>query len=225
MNYFAHGYRFLGQPWRVAGTAVPDLLRVSDRAVRARSKLALPFLDDPDPDLAALAAGIVQHHQDDAWFHDRPAFLQLSWRFTLQFRELLGADAGFRPSFLGHILVELLLDGILISRTPERAVAYYQSLESLHPRQVAQYVERITGREGLRLANFLPRFCAERFLLDYQDDARLLYRLNMVMRRVRLPPLPDRCQRLFAPARGAVAQQAVELLPNDFGLEPFEFAK
>ena len=40
MNYFAHGYAFLDDPYFLAGTAVPDWLSVIDRRMRARSKLA-----------------------------------------------------------------------------------------------------------------------------------------------------------------------------------------
>ena len=55
MNYFAHGYRFLDNPYFVAGTAVPDWLNVVNRKARVRSKHALPFIDDDDPRLAAVA--------------------------------------------------------------------------------------------------------------------------------------------------------------------------
>ncbi len=41
------------------------------------------------------------------------------------------------------------------------------------------------------LAFFIPRFSAERFLYDYVEDGKLLFRRNGVMRRVRLPVLPS----------------------------------
>src|SRR5687768_7726430 len=110
MNYFAHGRRYVHDAYFLSGTAVPDWLNVVDRRVRVRSKAAQQFVDDSDPQVAALARGIVQHHYDDQWFHQTRAFAELSLRFTLEIRELLQPDDGFRPSFLGHILVELLLD-------------------------------------------------------------------------------------------------------------------
>ncbi len=68
--------------------------------------------------LAHIARGIVEHHRDDAWFHETPAFHELSWQFTSRVKEILPEDEGFRPSFLGHILVEILLDAELIRRAP-----------------------------------------------------------------------------------------------------------
>ncbi|MFI4877092.1 MAG: hypothetical protein ACIALR_17190, partial [Blastopirellula sp. JB062] len=118
MNYFAHGRRFLDRPYFLAGTAVPDWLNVVDRKMRARSKLALPHCDSADPYLAEVARGVVQHHYDDDWFHRTSAFGELSWRFTVLIRDQVGADDGLRPSFLGHITVELLLDAELAAQNP-----------------------------------------------------------------------------------------------------------
>src|SRR5579863_4782510 len=104
MNYFAHGFAHVDDPWFLAGTAVPDWLNVSDRGVRVREKQAAPLVTDVDPRVAALARGIVQHHADDAWFHVTPVFAELSWSFASRLREVLAPDEGMRPSFLGHIL-------------------------------------------------------------------------------------------------------------------------
>ena len=58
----------------------------------------------------------------------------------------------------------------------------------------------MAARPAVRLAGMIPLFARERFLSDYADDAKLCYRLNQVMRRVRLPALPERLHRV--PARG-----------------------
>ncbi len=70
MNYLAHGWPFLDDPYFLAGTAVPDWLSVADRQVRARGKQAVPLGNDDDLRVAAVARGIVQHHEDDRWFHE-----------------------------------------------------------------------------------------------------------------------------------------------------------
>src|ERR1041385_2901345 len=99
MNYLAHGWRFTQEPYFLAGTAVPDWLSVIDRKIRVRSRMAVEYVDDPDPLLAAVARGIVQHHADDAWFHATPAFNELNLKFAVQVRDALPGDEGFRPSF------------------------------------------------------------------------------------------------------------------------------
>jgi hypothetical protein len=165
--------------------------------------------------VAALARGIVQHHHDDDWFHQTRAFAELSLEFTVAIRDLLGADAGFRPSFLGHILVELLLDAALIEAAPERLAAYYQALERLDAELVADAVNRMATRATPLLAPLLPRFSAARFLYDYADDAKLLWRLNQIMRRVQLAALPPSLLEFFPAARRKVAARQAELLAGE----------
>jgi hypothetical protein len=212
MNYFAHGLPHLAEPYLLAGTAVPDWLNVADRSVRVRSKQATLLVDSPEAALADVARGIVQHHQDDAWFHDTTAFHELCWQFTAWIRDTVPDDEGFRPSLLGHILVEILLDAELIGRHPAQLEQYYQALEQIDAQVVEAAVNRIAARATERLALLVPLFCSERFLWDYLDDGKLLMRLNQVMRRVRLPTLPEAVLDVLPRARFAVAARTDELL-------------
>ena len=215
MNYFAHGRQFVDQPHFLVGTAVPDLLNVVNRRVRARRKLAEPFVHEANPHIAALASGIVRHHQDDDWFHRTQAFTELSLQLTVRIRDWQSDDVSMRPLFLGHILVELLLDAWLIERDPERLDAYYDAFAEVEPGLVAAAITRMTGQPVELMAVFLPRFRHERFLYDYLDDARLLYRLNQVMRRVGLPILPADFVSLLPTARAEIAASASDLLDRD----------
>jgi hypothetical protein len=223
MNYFAHGRHAIDRPYHLAGTAIPDWLNVVDRRIRARAKYARPLLADSDPRVAAIAAGIVRHHHDDAWFHSTRAFAELSLDFTLTIRDLLPADDGFRPSFLGHILVELLLDWELIAGDPALLDGYYAAIDSVDAKLVADVVERMTDRPCELLAVLIPRFSVERFLWDYREDAKLCYRLNQVMRRVKLPLLPAEFAEILPAARRAVRSRQVELLtPSSTPAAPTE---
>lgn len=212
MNYFAHGRHFVDDPYFLAGTAVPDWLNVVDRKVRARSRQAAMFVEDADPRLARIAAGIVQHHRDDAWFHGTPAFAELSLEFSRMLRGRLPDDEGFRPHFLGHILVEILLDAALIADNPPALETYYAAMESLQGEAVEAAVVTIVGRPAANLAQFVVLFSRERFLSDYADDAKLLIRLNQVMRRVGLPVLKPAIVDLLSEARRLVAMRADDLL-------------
>jgi len=215
MNYFAHGRRFLDDKYFVAGTAVPDWLSVVNRKSRARSRLAEAFVDDDDKIVASVARGIVQHHRDDYWFHATRAFAELSMNLTLQIRDRLPADDGFRPSFLGHILVELLLDSTLIEDQPQQLDDYYQAMDTLDFDAVGRAVNLMTTQPTGMLPFFIPRFSAERFLYDYLENEKLLWRLNNVMRRVRLPKLPDSIAELFPDARQLVRDRRDELLNEE----------
>lgn len=66
-----------------------------------------------------------------------------------------------------------------------------------------------------RLEHLLGRFHEEQFLRDYQEPNRLLFRLNQVMLRVRLDPLPDEMADALATSWSIVRDRVEELLPRD----------
>ncbi len=221
MNYFAHGRRFTDDAYFLAGTAVPDWLNVVARRVKVRSKHARPFTDDADPRMASLARGVERHHVDDRWFHETRAFAELSWQFTVLVRDRLPPDDGLRPSFLGHILVELLLDACLIAEQPAELESYYHALHRIDACWVEAALGRMATAPPEKLAQFIPLFLNERFLWDYLDDGKLCYRLNQVLRRVGLAPLPEAFAELLPDMRRSVNQRREELLsPDVTGIGP-----
>jgi hypothetical protein len=212
VNYLAHGYRFVDDPYFLAGTALPDWMSVLDRRNRARSQSAAVWIDADHPGLAALARGVIQHHADDRWFHQTEAFALLSTQFAVELRQQLAE--GHQAGFLGHIAVELLLDAVLIEAAPERLEAYYNALSSLDPREVQTVANHLLNKPVEHLSILIPRFIAERFLADYADDQSLWRRLNHVMRRVGLPMLPESIIQWLAGARTRVRAEAQRLLTD-----------
>ncbi len=212
MNYLAHGIRFLDAPYLLAGTAVPDWLSVVDRKVRVRSPAAAELLHDPDDATRQLAAGIVQHLDDDRWFHDSRVFAETNLQFAVELRDCLPGDEGFRPSFLGHIVIEILLDATLMQRDPASVDRYYEALGEVSAAKVQQVVNRIARVPTEELQWWIERFREVRFLYDYLDDDKLLFRLEQVMRRVGLPPLGQQLSNWLPSARAIVAERCDQLL-------------
>lgn len=213
MNYFAHGFHHLHDPYTAAGTAVPDWLSVADRKVRLRPRRVRPFADDADPVLSAVATGVLRHFHDDDWFHRTQSFYEVSGVLTRRIRAVVQNDDGFRCSFLGHIVTELLLDAALADAFPGRLDEYYNALRSVDPQRIETAVNAMARRRTDRLVTFIEVFLEQEFLRDYFDDGRLLYRLNQVMRRVGLKPLPDESRTVLAEGRGFVREHLESLLP------------
>jgi hypothetical protein len=213
MNYFAHALPFLDEaPYFVAGTAVPDWLSVVDRQSRVRRKVVAAWVADSDPTTAAIAKGMLQHLADDARFHEGRAFAESSWMLTALARDALDKERGLRPSFLGHLLVEVMLDASLIAESPDGLTKYYDLLESVDGQVIQETVNRMTARPAERLAWMVVGFCRERILWDYADDGRLMVRLNQVMRRVGLDLLPERFREILPQARRIVTSRRQDLL-------------
>jgi hypothetical protein len=214
VNYFAHALPLLDRPYFAAGSGVPDWLTVADRSVRLRIKHVEPFLADADPVAAGVAGGVRRHLDEDARFHSTRAFAELSWELTAMARDRLGDGDGLRPSFLGHLMVEILLDAALAEDYPGLLERYYRVLDEIEPGLVEAAVNRMAPRPTQRLATMIELFRQEKVLWDYLDDEKLLMRLNQVMRRVKLPPLPDEFAEIFPKARQMVSDRKNELLPD-----------
>jgi hypothetical protein len=212
MNYFAHVLGILDRPYFAAGACVPDWLSVADRRVRLRMRHVAPFLADSDPVTAAVARGVARHLDHDALFHQTRAFSELSWQLSALVRDVLKDGDGLRPSLLGHLLVEMLLDAALIAENPHGLKRYYRLLDEIDPTLVQDAVNRMTPRQTERLTFMIAEFGRQRVLWDYLDDDRLLMRLNQVMRRVRLPLLPGDFAGIFPAARRIIGSRKNELL-------------
>jgi hypothetical protein len=212
VNYLAHALARLDDPYQAAGAAVPDWLGLTQPRLRCRSRHARPWVDHEDPTIAAVARGVVRHHADDDWFHQTAAFGDLSTALSRMVRQATGDVDGMRPSFLGHILVELLLDSAIHAEQPALLDRYYAALGQVDAAAVAGAIGGMIQADAAQLAAIIERFVEMRFLYDYADDERLLFRLNQVMRRVRLAALPAEFVAVLPPARALIAARREDLL-------------
>lgn len=216
MNYLAHGIRFLDRPYFLAGTCAPDWLSAMDRSVRLRVKSAAPFIDDPDPNVAEFARGVLQHLSDDDWFHGTRGFAEVTGELAGEFRRVIGPEHPTPCSFLGHIVAEMLLDAELIRRHPETLDAYYDALTGIDPTFVESSINRCAARgQTERAREFIPLFIEERFLADYVETAGLAWRLNQVLKRVKLTPLSEAAHAALEAGRSLVRRRFEELLPPE----------
>lgn len=216
MNYFTHALNHLDRPYYMAGTAIPDWLSVVDRKIRLRPRLLEPWLNSPDEIQSAVAAGALQHLKDDDWFHSTRGFFEVTSELTRLFRKQLGADNQFHCGFLGHVGMELILDGVLIDVYPDRFAQYWIQLETVDAVLVENAVNRMARSPTERLAWFIDLYRREQFLRGYARDQTLLRRLNQVMLRVKLVPIPDDAEEVIAIGRILVRQRLRDLLPEQY---------
>lgn len=218
MNYLSHGRDHVDEPYALAGTALPDWLRVLSRRARLRAGL-LPATGDSDrsPE-AQLGRGVRAHLEDDRWFHASEAFERVSADVTDEIRRRYPGPFGaprprfIRASFYGHIVPELLLDAALMEQRPDFVDRYYASLAQVDAGRVVAFVADRLGRAPARLDKLIDDFRRLPFLRTYVDDAALTRRLGEVTRRVGLPPLPDGFAALVGWARVLVRENAHALL-------------
>jgi hypothetical protein len=225
VNYLAHAYRFLDNPYVVAGVALPDWLSVVGRQYRARSNVAKIALADlhqadalaNDSDRAQVGDflnGVIQHHIDDDAFHQNETFILTSAKLSVALRAIHGPDSSIRSGFLGHIVIELLLDDTLNQSDQNLLREYYRVVDGLDRKLVCKAATLAVGRDVVGLDTWIDRFVQERFLEDYSDDRRLLRRLNQIMKRVGLEQLGDETLAWLAFCREEVNRLSSDLLPK-----------
>jgi len=212
VNYLAHGFRHLGDPWLVAGTALPDWVRVLDRRARIPAETAASRASDPDPRVASLARGVVQHHADDRRFHGSPAFEQTRRAVADDLRGVLPASDGHRPWFIAHLVVEVQLDAAIEAAAPGTVAAYYAALGGLEPAEVERAAGVLAPSGAAGLARLVRGFVAERFLAEYADPDAVVRRLDRVVRRARQPGLPPAMAGVLGRTKERVAARRIELL-------------
>ena len=216
MNYFAHAIRYLDRGTFAIGTSLPDMLSVVDRRSRLRTRFVEPFADGSKTFQAELAAGVLQHLQDDQWFHTTEGFYLTTGEVTRIFRRVIGTHDGMRCSFLGHIVTELQLDAALDERYPGRLEEYYCRLEEIDANAVAAEIDLLATKPVERFAYLMEQFRKARFMFDYRNPQSLLMRLNQVMKRVGLDQLPEHTVQALSESWEVVRQNIEALLPPEF---------
>ena len=207
MNYLAHGVRSLGDAWLLAGTALPDWLRVLDRRLRISAERAAECGRDPDPQVAALARGVACHLDDDRAFHSSDAFHAATRDVAAVVRRLAADVPGLRASFVAHILVEVCLDAEIVRADPAVLDQYYEALGGLDADTVERATARLTPAPPERLARLIRAFVSSRFIGEYLDDAAAVRRLDAVFVRVRQPALGEALTALVPAARAIVRRE------------------
>lgn len=224
MNCLSHGYRFLDDPLFMAGTLVPDWLSVVDRKMRARKRLVEPVVEQTDDDkIRRLGKGILQHHHDDDVFHRCEKFMQLEGQIGKEFRQHMPDRFDHRPGFLGHIVVELMLDAVIAANDSDILDQFYATADLIDAEFVQTAVNGMATRQTDRLAWFIDRFREEKFLYDYVDDKGMFFRLNQVLARVKLPPMSNKCMQVLPFARELMhvhGRDLLDFVESHQGLRP-----
>lgn len=217
MNSFAHALPYLDDQYQSIGCFIPDILAAADRRCRARKKQAAIWMTVPEQPVAALAHGVVCHHEDDRWFHQSAMFNNLMVKLAVEFREQFERGHSMRPSLIAHIVIEMFLDQSLHLKFPGKLEQLYQHLESADFAVIENSINQFATRPTSKLKPALEFFTRERFLFDYATDEGVHYRMNRVLERVKLKPMPDQAVAWLGAVREEVEANVQPLL-HQFGM-------
>lgn len=216
MNYLAHGHAHLDRPWFLAGTALPDWVRVCGSRIPCSSHpriLLASSATSPDGGpRAELAAGVLRHHRDDRLFHAAPAFARAQEGLRAILVERWPREALPRPRFVAHILCELLLDRQLVLERPDRIHRYQEALRTLDPNALEEIACRWAPLPPGRLSRLWLHLTRRRLLDDHVREDRVAERVARIVGSTRHPPLPASFREVLPAAFPLVAALSAPLL-------------
>lgn len=190
MNLVAHYHldRTLVNSYFTVGAATPDLLSIYNSQLRIKQRhlkrlneeeagrITPPFLD-----------GLQRHFFADGIFHTSPLFHQETKRISNMLVEYFPDLDIQRKFFIGHILLELMLDKVLINLHPGILESYYGHFEALQPfRDIKKSLQIAVGHDLPNYEAYLKRFVRRKYLYHYADPKHLAWLLRRILRRVRI---------------------------------------
>jgi hypothetical protein len=89
--------------------------------------------------------GIIQHYQDDAYFHDL-SFFKLGMQQIEEAMNLSDALILLKRKFLiSHVLYELILDNMILDRHPSLELEIYDDLAKIDITILRNFLRNIVG--------------------------------------------------------------------------------
>lgn len=185
MNFVAHYYcHHSTDPNFNFGLLFPDFLGIVDRKFKLSH-----FEKQYQGGNQALLLGIAHHKLADSLWHQGTYFVQK----TAEMHGLLrffGLDQPpYRPFFMCHVMLELLIDRHLVRNTPQVAHDMYHALEAVSHDFLGGLFQSSQRAEAFR--QFFSKFVANRYTLSYANNEMFVYALNRLFTRAKQPTLPS----------------------------------
>lgn len=212
MNFLSHYYfdRHSTDPNLVIGAVLPDLVKNADKKWSLHpNKNAALFSGDPA--LEGMLDGWRRHLEVDKHFHASPFFFKHTAALRQQIAPLLEHSEA-RPSFVAHVALELLLDGLLITESLVDVNAFYTHLHRVDPAHIDRFLRLSKVPEPAPFFRFYQVFLHSAYLHSYKDTHQVVYALNRICQRIWYDPFDDVQQKGLA----LVLLDYLEVLRDDF---------
>jgi len=180
MNFISHYFCLQNKhPYSTLGVVLPDII---PHFSYLHNKYFLHFdrslLNEEE---RYLWLGIENHYTDDMLFHSMSDFKQGMKRIEAEMQKSELKELK-RRYLVSHVLYELILDHMILERSPDILTSFYDDLEQIKIEKVKNFLEKIIGdnAEISILLDSYDRFINRRFLSFYSVDSNLVKSLHMV---------------------------------------------
>ena len=188
MNLVAHYYldRDRVNSYFVVGAATPDLLSIYNSSLRIKARHLKKMSEDQAGRITPpFLSGLYRHFFADGVFHLSPTFNAETKQISNMLVDYFPDLNVQRKFFIGHILLELLIDKILIDKNPGILESYYGHFESLQPfRDLRKASQLAVGHDLPNYEAYMHKFMRRKYLYHYADFEHIAWVLRRILRRV-----------------------------------------
>lgn len=190
MNFLSHYYFDKDKnAYQIFGTVFPDLLKNAMNVRLHPEKNSSIFTANPGT--SSILIGWNNHLAVDKYFHNSSFFFKHTAEIKVELKPILEGTQ-FRPSFLAHITLELILDHLLISQNLVSVEDFYIAIEEVEILTISDFLEKSGIQDATPFFNFLSSFKSSRYLISYRKPDNIAYALNRICMRVWPDKLDDR---------------------------------
>jgi hypothetical protein len=185
MNFLSHYFfdNIPGNHYYNFGLILPDLLGIYNR----KWKFSTKVIPKNDHHFSQINSGALRHLQTDHEFHNsdwfqikRQEVKALLYKHNLNF-------SPFRPFFISHILVELILDRVILKKDIETAHHFYTDMDLINDEVIVSLLNKSNFAPAGEFISFFNRFRQHRYVFTYADNEKFIFSLNRIFSRVNNP--------------------------------------
>jgi hypothetical protein len=191
MNFLAHFYMDSdsADSLFIIGLVTPDLVSLFDRNIKFRQRDVMRNIKGKNLSMGtnSLLLGVNRHFEADGIFHDSPFFKEESSRIAKKLRESFPQYEVSRSFFVGHVLLELCIDRLLMKWNPGLVHAFYHHFRSQNLDAVVAHTEVLAGQSLPGYHDFLKRFVENPYIPQYEEVEFIKRIMKRILSMVRIP--------------------------------------
>ncbi|QEC50968.1 hypothetical protein EDD80_101587 [Anseongella ginsenosidimutans] len=191
MNFLSHFYLIQDNPdpYLVLGMVLPDMVKNHRKTWNLHPYKQAGQLEE-DAVLRSIYRGWELHLETDRRFHSSSFFSLHSVELRKQIAAVLSGPP-FRPFFLAHIALELLLDSLLIIQQRVDIGKFYLRLSACGEQDIVRFLEINGIHEAPSFTGWFRQFTRSAYLYSYSSPGNLSHALDSIGRRVWQVPFPE----------------------------------
>ena len=195
MNYLTHFLvdHKMDNPNYNFGLALPDLVNVSKRGWRPDTHL-FPV---PDKNVNDIWEGYNRHIAADAIFHNSELFVKHSKRLRKELEKQGFNQPGIRLFFVGHVLLEMLLDRHILKTRRNMADQFYDQLNLVMENDIESFFETAGTIVPDRFLEFFGKFKNSQYLYSYAESNGIFFAMNRLLHRTKQPEFDSQSEGAF----------------------------